>query len=158
MKMLILIYIIISILLLWFWCIQFLRLMQMKSEDFASREDKTIWAVALFVLNALGAFLFWIKFRPEPDEFSSALSEELKRIDDNTYEEAKTKFPNHKEEVDEALQLPSYERTSLEQYFGKKSPSVLLKKYRKGPSDMRPGCYGILLVILTAQQVEIENS
>ena len=154
MKPLILLSIISFVLLLVFWCIQFLKLMQMKSDDFSSREDKIIWAVAFFLTGALGAFLFWIYFKPTPD---MPPPPEIILLDDAIYSDVKRRFPEQWDEVDKTLQLPSYERSSMENYFSRKKTSALLADYQKGPSKMRTGCYGILLAVLTARKINIEN-
>jgi hypothetical protein len=158
MKILIPIIIIISGLILIFWCIQFLKLMRMKTEDFPSKEDKAIWAVVMILLNFLGAFLFWIEFKPEIEAYPQLDTDQYKDIrdiDDELYEEAKSKFPDHLEEFDLTLKILPYDKLSLEKYYSKKSPQDLVACYRKGSKVMRPGCFGILLTVITARNLEI---
>jgi hypothetical protein len=146
----ILITIIITILLFIFWCTQFLRLMSMKSEDFLSREDKSIWAATVVLLNIFGAFLFWIHFRPK--------HEILPQLDTDLYEEAKRRFSEHQKEIDLALKMPSYKRYDLEKWYRKKNTPDLIIQYRKGPSDTEPACFGILLAILTSRNIKTTDS
>ena len=146
----IIITIIITILLFIFWCTQFLRLMSMKSEDFLSREDKSIWAATIVLLNIFGAFLFWIHFRPK--------HEILPQLDTDLYEKIRGTFPAYQDEIDLALKLPSYKRRDLEMWYCKKSAPDLIIQYRKGSSDIDPACFGILLAILTSRNIEITDS
>ena len=141
---------IIFILVLLFWCTQFLKLMRMKSDDFPSKEDKTIWAIAIIFLNALGALLFWIHFKPK--------YEEIPQLDVNLYKQIKETFPDHLKELDSALQMQSYRRHDLEKWYGRKSSSTLISEFKRGPDDIEPGCFGILLAVLTSKNIEIPNS
>ena len=157
MKLILLIEIITSILLLVFWCTQFLKLMRMKPEDFPSTADKTIWAAALIILTILGAFVFWLEFRPKSEECTlvdDGKYREIRDIDHEVYEEAKSKFPDHIEEIDLALNLSLHERISLENHYRKKTPSVLLMNYAEGAKDIKKGCFGIQLAVLTARNME----
>ena len=119
----------------------------MQMEDFSSREDKAIWAAGMIFLSILGAVVFWIQFRPERGE--------LLHLDNDIYEEIKNKFPNHLTEIDSALEMSSYKRFNLEQWYGKKSPSELITSYKRGSKDIGPGCFGVLLAVLTSRQIEI---
>ena len=155
----ILILTIISILMLLFWCNQFLKLMRMEADDFPSKEDKSIWAATLIFLNVLGAFIFWINFRPKEDMIPNSFVGEDQFVsedqyDDHLYEELKTKFPAYTEEIEKSLQLSSREKSSLERYYSSRIPSALLRQYRKDPSDIGPGCYGILLATLVLKKLK----
>jgi hypothetical protein len=138
------------IILLAFWCSQFLRLMRMNTEDFQSKEDKAIWAVSMIFLNVLGAVLFWISLKPKRVE--------LLQLNEDIYENAKQKFPDNVREIDLALKLPSDRRHDFERWCGKKSESVLLGYYKQSPADVDPSWFGVLLAVLTAKQLETENS
>ena len=138
-----------SILLLMFWCVQFFKLMRMKSEDFPSREDKSIWAISMIFLSVFGALLFWVYFKPKYEVAP------IPPADINLYEETKTRFPSYQSEIDLALKLPSYERRDLEQLYNKKNLSVLISKFESGPENIAPGCFGVLLTVLTLKSIKI---
>jgi hypothetical protein len=143
--------IIIALMLLVFWCTQFLDLMRMKAEDFSSREDKVIWAACMLLLGALGAFLFWIHFKPEPEKIPQP-----SQLDLSVYEELKWIFTDHQREIELALQMSPRYRYDLEKWYGGKSDSSLINHYRNGPTaDIEPGCFGVLLAVITARKIEL---
>ena len=141
---------IISILLLVFWCVQFLKLMRMQTEDFSSREDKAIWAVVMIFLNVFGSLLFWIHFQSK--------HEVIPQLGTDLYEKIKDSFPDHQVEIDLALKMSPYKRYDLEKYYSKKSPSALVSQFKNGSKDIDPCCYGVLLAVLTSKSIEISHS
>lgn len=139
---------ILSTLLLIFWCFQFLRLMKMQPDEFTSENDKFIWAAALIFLSALGALLFWIHFRPKPID--------IPQLSSDIYDMAKQKFPQYTREIGLALEMTDYSRYDLEKWYTRKTPQTLQSHYKQGPTDVDPGCFGVLLAVLTAHPVNIE--
>lgn len=52
--------IIVGVLLLIFWLLELLVLMNMTGDQFPWRYDKALWFVIVFFGSALGAFVFWM--------------------------------------------------------------------------------------------------
>ena len=127
----------------------------MESTDFTSREDKVIWVLVFFLLNGLGAILFWINFKNREEIISQIeietyheLQDEFKKIDIEVYEELKQKKPDFVSQIESALSLPVYRRESLEKRYWKKDISKLKRIYNNGPQYISSDAFGVLLAVL----------
>jgi hypothetical protein len=49
-----------GIILLVFWCFQFVFLMLLEDELFAGKYDKAIWASVFIILSPIAPFVFWL--------------------------------------------------------------------------------------------------
>lgn len=134
-----------------FWGSQFLELMKMKNGDFSSREDKVIWVVVMIFLNAFGALLFCIQFRPENER----VKVQVDQLAIELYEKIKSKFPDYQREIDLAIKMKPYERYGVEKWYRKKANVALKKQYQQGADKINPACFGILLAILETENIEI---
>ena len=144
----------IGILLFIFWCVQLCSLMQMGDEEFKGKNDKLIWALVILIANLVGAFLFWRWKQPEI-ESQTGIENQPDNVD--RYKEVLEKIPEYNEIIDATLSLAKLERVDIEKWFTRQSSEKLIKKFRKGPDDMKEGAYGILIAELLCREVDIAS-
>jgi len=123
--------------------------MKMESTDFPSREDKIIWVVALVLLNALGALLFWITFKER-----EAL---IPQIELWVYHNLKQKYEEYTDEINMAIQMAHHKRYEFEKYYQSMSHDDLVDKLKKGPEAIGKKTFGVLLAVLSQQGIDIKN-
>lgn len=136
------------------WISQFTRLIRMKAEDFPSREDKTIWAIAIIFLNLLGAALFFLMVEPPNYETSQSPEGSSKKPLDS-YELLKVIFPSYENEINLAMNMKSWERDHLEQRYQKESNESLIRRYQDGLKGVSLQSFGVLLSILHQREIEL---
>jgi len=138
--------------LLVFWCKQFFDLMRKPNDAFAAPADKVIWTVILLVLNVFGALLYWLFFYREGNDAPSH-----EEIPLGSYERLIETTPEHAEEIRQSLDLPAPKRVDLEAHYFHASPQSLLSKYHRGPEHVGQGCYGVLLAVMAKRDIDPSN-
>jgi hypothetical protein len=159
--MLVLIVILITPVLIAFWCIQFAALMEMSDEEFVGKNDKLIWALAMLLMSFLGAFLFWLCKTPDFDKSSSEnhglTNEEIEKLL-GTMDRYKTlieQFPEYKPFLSLTATMPKSDRENIEKLYIKQTTEKLKRKFYKGPASMAEGAYGILIAELIRREVDM---
>jgi hypothetical protein len=159
--MLVLILILIGLILLLFWIVQFTSLMGMSDDEFVGHNDKLIWALAMLFGGFIGAFLFWLN---KPTDFNDASSknhgmtnEEIEKLlgTMDRYKTLVEQFPQYKEYFVLTATMLGPDRENIEKLYLKCSTEKLTTKYKNGPGSIASGAYGIVIAELIRREIDI---
>jgi hypothetical protein len=159
--LLLLIFILVGLVFLIFWVIQFSSLMEMSDDEFVGHNDKLIWALAMLIAGFIGALLFWltksVDVRGGASENKGMTNEEIEVLlgSMDRYKNLAEQCPQYKEYFVLTATMPKLDRENIEKLYIKRTTEKLKRKYNNGPASMANGAYGILITELIRREIDI---